>query len=95
MPVTVARGGEALAVLVRDISCEAVFVVARDPFPVGTLVTVTFGLPGKDGPLRVGGRVVRVVESASGGEPGMAIRFNVLSGADQVRLDFFIALQAG
>jgi len=95
MPVTVTRGPQTLTVLVKDISREAVFVSAEDPFPAGTEVTVTFGLPGKDGPLKVGGRVVRVAPGDAEGGAGMAILFTELSPAAQVRLDFFIALQAG
>jgi uncharacterized protein (TIGR02266 family) len=95
MPVTVTSGPDTLTVLVRDISREAVFVNTEDAFPIGTEVTVTFGLPGKDGPLKVEGRVVRVAAIGSEGGPGMAIRFSELSPAAQVRLDFFISLQGG
>jgi uncharacterized protein (TIGR02266 family) len=95
MPVSVTSGSRTLAVLVKDISREAVFVNAEEPFPEGAEVTVTFGLPGKDGPLKVPGRVVRAAREGGEGGPGMAILFRELTPAAQVRLDFFIALQAG
>lgn len=95
MPVTVTFGAETFMVLVKDICREAVFVGVQRVLAVGSEVTVTFALPGKDGPLQVGGRVVRVAEATEQSEPGIAILFNEMTPAAQVRLDFFIDLQGG
>lgn len=95
MPVTVTHEDESLTVLVKDICREAVFVEVQRVLTLGAEVTVTFGLPGKDGPLRVGGRVVRVASNDEPGGPGIAILFNEMTPAAQVRLDFFISLQGG
>lgn len=95
MPVTVTFGAETYTVLVKDICREAIFVEIERVLARGSEVTVTFALPGKDGPLQVGGRVVRVAEATEPGGPGIAILFNEMSPAAQVRLDFFIGLQGG
>ena len=95
MPVTVTHEEESHTVLVKDICREAVFVEIKRVLPVGTEVTVTFGLPGKDGPLQVGGRVVRVAAKEEASGPGIAILFNPMTPAAEVRLDFFISLQGG
>ncbi len=95
MPVTVTHADESFTVLVKDICREAVFVEVQRVLPVGTEVTVTFGLPGKDGPLQVGGRVVRVAAKEEPSGPGIAILFNKMAPAAEVRLDFFISLQGG
>jgi Tfp pilus assembly protein PilZ len=95
MPVTVTHQDESYTVLVKDICQEAVFVEVERAPPLGSEVAVTFGLPGKDGPLRVGGRVVRIGGKDEPSGPGIAILFNEMTPADKVRLDFFIALQGG
>ncbi len=68
------------------------FINARRPLPVGTVVHVTVQLPGTASPCALTGRVARVVEWSPGATqaPGMGIEFTELDREERDRIDAFV-----
>ncbi len=59
------------------------------PHPVGTMVELTFQIPGDDGPsLRCKGEVVNIPDGNDG--LGMGVRFIDLDPSDQERIELFV-----
>jgi len=71
----------------EDISMGGVFLASDIPMRLGTLLFLSFQLPGHKRPVRVTGEVVRRGENAGG---GMGIRFLGLSDLARKRLEDFL-----
>jgi uncharacterized protein (TIGR02266 family) len=70
----------------EDFSQGGIFLASAVPMRVGTLLYLSFVLPGHKRPVRVTGEVVRIA-----GEKGMGIRFAGLSDLAKKRLEEFLS----
>ena len=70
----------------EDFSQGGIFLASAIPVRVGTLLYLSFVLPGHKRPVRVTGEVVRIA-----GPGGMGIRFVGLSDLARKRLEDFLA----
>ncbi|MFA4873987.1 MAG: PilZ domain-containing protein [bacterium] len=75
----------------EDISLGGIFLASDVPLQVGTLLFLSFELPGHKRPVRVTGEVVRRASSGSTPASGMGIRFAGLSEVARKRLEEFLA----
>ena len=68
-----------------NVSLGGMFVRSDDPLPVGARFRLRFDIPGRERPVQTTGEVRWIVEpgDAAGLAPGMGIRFEPLSQADQ------------
>lgn len=75
----------------RDLSAGGVFLRAERPFPIGTRLSLTFGLPGRQRRVRAMGEVVRIVwggkDHGQNVPRGMALRFVDLSPQDREAIE--------
>jgi uncharacterized protein (TIGR02266 family) len=69
-----------------DISMGGLFLSSDIPLSVGTLMFLSFQLPGHKRPIRVTGQVVRRADAG-----GMGVRFVGLSEAAEKRLSEFLS----
>lgn len=80
-------GGDFLFEYSMNISKGGIFILTRDPLPVGTTVEMRFQPPGMEDVLEVNGRVVWVneyrPESDDNPNPGMGIQFEGLAEEDK------------
>jgi len=77
-----------------DVSQIGVFIDTPEPLPVGTELTVKFGLPRHGAHVLVKGKVVRTVppsQAPEGVRTGMGVRFTNLSSEDSERIKAFVA----
>jgi hypothetical protein len=70
----------------ENLSAGGAFFRHAIPFQVGTMVSVTFGLPGQSGLIRCQGEVVNVPAPK---EYGMGLKFSGLAAAEQARIVAF------
>lgn len=80
----------------RDLSNSGIFVETLDELPLGMRLGLAFRLPGGAVPVRVVGRVARVVPHGSEGAfeaAGLGIEFERYSDEDRRRLDEFLHLE--
>lgn len=77
----------------ENISEGGLFVATHQIQPVGSTVTLDFGLPGREERIRAVGEVrwVRVYNDASDVPPGMGIRFADISEEDLAAVREFVA----
>jgi uncharacterized protein (TIGR02266 family) len=68
------------------------FIDAVSPLPVGTVVSLEFGLPGQAGSVNVDGQVVwvRPQFDPKGFSPGMGIQFKKINEADREKVMQFV-----
>ena len=68
------------------------FIDAVSPLPVGTDVSLEFGLPGQAGSVKVDGQVVwvRPEFDPKGFSPGMGIQFKKINEADREKIVQFV-----
>ena len=59
----------------QDFSIGGLFLASDIPVRLGTMMFLSFVLPGHKRPVRVTGEVVRIVDRDSGRPQGMGIRF--------------------
>ncbi|MBI5528613.1 MAG: PilZ domain-containing protein [Deltaproteobacteria bacterium] len=66
--------------LATDISQSGMFLAIMPPPPIDTRLYLMFSLPGftKLGPLKVIGRVVRIVSQGEGQVPGVGVAFDII-----------------
>lgn len=74
----------------ENISMGGLFLASSVPLRVGTMLFLSFTLPGYKRPIRVTGEVVRVVRPEGGGE-GVGVRFVGLNGKALRRLEEFLS----
>ncbi len=74
---------------VRDICRDAVLVEANHWFPLGTELQVRIDLPAPHPPIQSAGRVLRLSPGEQGSHD-MALLFEGISAADQLRIDFLV-----
>ncbi len=80
----------------RDINEGGIFIETENPPDLESRVSLRFRLPGSDEPIKVGGRVVRVLDGCAGEPPGMAIEFENLDAGARQRIDQIVrTLRAG
>ena len=80
--------------LSEDLSDGGLFIATYSLLAIGTQVTVTFTLP-DDRKVTTSARVVWLRETRDGGaSPGMGVRFEGLSGADQEAILEFLSSRA-
>jgi uncharacterized protein (TIGR02266 family) len=77
----------------ENVSAEGIFVATHVLQPIGSIVEMSVQFPGQRGPVRVRGEVrwVREYSQASDACPGMGIRFEQLSPADDLLVREFLA----
>lgn len=71
-----------------DVSLGGIFLASDVPLAVGTLLFLSFELPGLKRPVRVTAEVVR---RSPAGSSGMGVRFLGLSDAARKRLEEFLS----
>ena len=87
IPVEVRLGRNFTLHSTRDLSIGGLFFDRAIPHPIGTVVHLSFRLPGDSSPVRCEGEVMSVPEH---GGYGMGIRFSQMLDADVKRLDSFV-----
>jgi uncharacterized protein (TIGR02266 family) len=91
VPVAYRSVGSFLTEWATDISQGGLFINARKPLPVGTVVKLLVQLPGAEFPFDMSGRVTRAVgPDERGSAPGMAIEFIDLDAEKRARIDAFV-----
>lgn len=87
--------GDTLVDPLKDLSLGGAFLFCRSPLPLGTVVELLIG-DGREDPLLLEGRVVRVVwggrRAGDVVEPGMALSFSALTKHKQERLAALLAV---
>ena len=79
MKAMIRKGDEFMPCQVLNLSEGGVFIMKKDPLPMGTDVHLLLSLQEMETPLEVSGKVVYVVEKARGKHPpGMGVQFNEL-----------------
>ena len=88
VPVAYRSVGHFLTDWATDIGQGGLFINARRPLPVGTVVKLIVQLPGAAFPFDVAGRVTRSVPVAEAGAtaPGMAVEFLDLDAEKRARI---------
>lgn len=71
----------------ENISMGGIFLASKVPLRIGTLLFLSFAVPGFKRPVRVTGEVVRI----SAAQGGVGIRFVGLSKMAQKRLEEFLS----
>jgi uncharacterized protein (TIGR02266 family) len=79
----------------EDVSLGGIFLASDIPVRLGTLLFLSFVLPGHRRPIRVIGEVVRRQATAAAPEGGMGIRFVGLSELARRRLEDFLSQGLG
>ena len=74
----------------KDICRDAALVESHHICPLETRVVLSMELPGNEGAVDIGGKVIRLA-AGEGDARGMAILFTDLSPAAATRIDFFLA----
>ncbi len=74
----------------EDVSAGGLYLAADIPVRMGTLLFLSFVLPGHKRPLRVTGEVVRCIPGQEDRPAGMGVRFVGLSELACKRLDEFL-----
>ncbi len=92
-PARLKVGDRLVEASVRDICRDAVLVEANVWFPLGTELQVRVDLPPPHPPIQSAGRVLRLSPGEQGSHD-MALLFEGLSAADQLRIDYLVE-QAG
>ena len=92
-PARLKVGDRLVEASVRDICRDAVLVEANHWFPLGTELQVRIDLPAPHPPIQSAGRVLRLSPGEQGSHD-MALLFEGLSPADQLRIDYLVE-QAG
>ncbi len=75
----------------QDVSIGGLFLASDIPVRLGTMMFLSFTLPGHKRPVRVTGEAVRVVDQDSGRPTGMGIRFVGLTALAKRRLEGFLS----
>lgn len=76
---------------VLNLSEGGLFIMKKDPYPMGTAVDLRLILRNEEGPLPVTGKVVYVVEKAHSQKPrGMGIKFDELETAVRKKLQLYL-----
>lgn len=73
-----------------DVSMGGLFLESDIPLKIGTMLLLSFALPGHRRPVRVTGKVVRRIEGAHGRGGGLGISFLGLSELTMKRLQEFL-----
>lgn len=76
----------------EDISMGGLFLASNIPVKKGTLLFLSFVLPGHKRSIRVTGEVVRRIDEGDGSKGGMGIRFLGLSDIAKKRLEEFLEI---
>ena len=71
----------------RNINEGGLFIETAQPLALEERVALQFSLPGSEEPVRVTGRVVRVVSEGEGGAAGMGVEFEGLDREAQRRIN--------
>jgi uncharacterized protein (TIGR02266 family) len=74
----------------RNINEGGVFVETDTPASLDSVVQLQFQLPGSRVPLKVDGRVVRVVPDGTDEPPGMGVEFEDLTDQDRAHIDVLV-----
>jgi len=77
----------------RDLSTDGCFLLAHEPFPPGTALSLAFQLPAPGArEVKVEAEVVRVQPPGThrAGKPGIAVRFTTIAAADRVEIGRFL-----
>jgi PilZ domain-containing protein len=90
LPVRCTASGRTFPGHLKDICRDAALVESHELCPLETRVVISMELPGYDGAVEIGGRVIRLA-AGEGDARGMAILFTDLSPAAATRIDFFLA----
>lgn len=75
----------------EDVSMGGLFLASNVPVRIGTLLFLSFELPGHKRPIRVTGEVVRKADSTGYCPSGMGVRFVGLSDIARRRLEDFLS----
>lgn len=74
----------------RNINEGGVFIETDTPAALDSIVQLQFQLPGSRQPLKVLGRVVRLIAGSEDEPPGMALEFEDLTDLDRARIDHLV-----
>lgn len=77
----------------QDISMGGLFLASDIPVRRGTMLFLSFALPGHKRPIRVTGEVVRHARGNPTGDPGVGVRFVGLSELARKRLEDFLQIE--
>ena len=77
---------------IQDISKSGILMATELNLEPGTLLELSFEIPGYKKPIRVDGEVVRIIKARKNSEdlPGIGVRFEDFKGDSQKRLDKYI-----
>lgn len=79
-----------------NVSAGGIFLITQSPFAPGTIMRISFGLPGEDDQIQTVGEVVwsRSEKSGRTRQPGMGVQFTEIREVDRERIRRFVAAQS-
>jgi PilZ domain-containing protein len=90
IPVRCTALGQTFPGHLKDICRDAALVESHQVCPLETRVVLSMELPGNEGVVDIGGKVIRLA-AGEGDARGMAILFTDLTPTAATRIDFFLA----
>ena len=75
----------------EDVSMGGIFLASVIPLRIGTMIFISFHLPGHRRPIRMTGEVVRITDPNQAGMKGMGVRFVGITELARKRLEEFLS----
>jgi CheY-like chemotaxis protein/Tfp pilus assembly protein PilZ len=90
IPANVLYKGTKSAGLLRNLSKGGLLLETKEPFGIGTTITVDFSLPGAKSKVKAKAMVVRTISGRSSGKGAVGLSFLSMEGKHQSIIDSFI-----